>query len=405
MNNLRILNRTLAVMLVTVAVVAGLAAVPGAQSGAAAPPAWDRAPNLGEFSLLALANRERAATGVPPLVWNDDLGKAARFHSHDMVDNDCYQHSSCDGTAWNTRIRRYYGSYSALGENITLNGSPRRMHDDWMDSSGHRSNILGSSYREFGAGIAVGETNFGNWWRGTEDFGSRGGTVTIPPIPAGAVLAPADYSPTTWTWELLVNHYSATSADRAVSARAMVDGAPIALALRHGTAINGTWSGELRTPRFPTDCKRVYFEVTRASGATFRWPSSGDIGVGWTCFDALLPVPGFATGGTTTTTTTTVATTTTTRPAVGAPTVVIQSPQAGVVSGMVSIRASATDDGTVKTIEVYVDGKRLVRKQGGSAVRSWNSNSASVKPGPHTITVKAYDEQGNVGTSSVVVTK
>ncbi|MDZ4827671.1 MAG: Ig-like domain-containing protein, partial [Actinomycetota bacterium] len=101
----------------------------------------------------------------------------------------------------------------------------------------------------------------------------------------------------------------------------------------------------------------------------------------------------------------TVATTTTTRPAVGAPTVVIQSPQAGVVSGMVSIRASATDDGTVKTIEVYVDGKRLVRKQGGSAVRSWNSNSASVKPGPHTITVKAYDEQGNVGTSSVVVTK
>ncbi len=388
---------------------------PGATSDAAAPKPWERAPNLNEYSLLALANTTRAEPAVdgygqypavPPLAWNDDLGTAARWYIDDRITtNSCNPpepHSSCNGELWWRRINRFYSGYSALGENINAVGvGPRAHHLAWLGSPGHRGNILSPNYNEFGAATQVDRDGVLNPDPAIEDFGGRSG-AQIPVIPAGAVLFPEMWNQSQWDWDLLVNYYRPGQAPTRVDA--YVDGVPQPLTLIAGTNTQGSWGGTLRTSSSAQQpCRLVHFEI-RSGGATFRWPAAGDIRVGhWSnCWDPFAPLGSAAPPPTTTTTT---ASTTTTRPGVGAPTVVILKPLAGGVSGVVQIRATATDDGIVKTIEVYVDNKRLVRKQGGSVTRAWDTRPARVASGPHTITVKAYDNEGNVGTTSVVVTK
>jgi hypothetical protein len=75
------------------------------------------------------------------------------------------------------------------------------------------------------------------------------------------------------------------------------------------------------------------------------------------------------------------------------------------VAKTVMITAHATDDGAVVRVEVYVDDKRLMTRKASSIARGWNAGQASVARGPHVITVKAYDDTGNVGTASITVTK
>jgi len=85
------------------------------------------------------------------------------------------------------------------------------------------------------------------------------------------------------------------------------------------------------------------------------------------------------------------------------PTVTITSPLAGAhITG--NIRVVATAPGAVR-MELWVDGRMLGRHEGGTFSRQWTASSASVKPGAHTITVKAYDSAGHVGAASVTVTK
>jgi hypothetical protein len=87
------------------------------------------------------------------------------------------------------------------------------------------------------------------------------------------------------------------------------------------------------------------------------------------------------------------------------PVVTIESPGASIVRKAVTIRANARDNTKVAAMEVWVDGKRLLRKAGNTITRQWMANASSVKAGKHTITVKAYDDEGNVGTQTVTVTK
>ena len=87
----------------------------------------------------------------PPYVWNDDLAKAARFHTWDMITHNCAQHDSCNGEAWWRRVRRFYPGSFSLGENIGA-GAPPAAHTGWMESPDHRAEILSASHREFGSG-------------------------------------------------------------------------------------------------------------------------------------------------------------------------------------------------------------------------------------------------------------
>jgi hypothetical protein len=370
--------------------------VPGnAYTSAAA--GYNRAPNEAEYSLLALANMARADKPLKPYVWNDDLALAARFHTWDMLTHDCFQHDSCNGELWAKRIGRYY-PFGSTGENIG-GGPPWLAHDAWMGSPGHRAAILGG-FTEFGGGGMVDEFKTSD---ATEDFGYRN-DVTIPAIPSGTVLEPRFWegseNGSVWHWQLLVNFYDASGKTPA-NVKAFVDGAPVSLSRIAGTNANGTWSAFVNAPGYTQNpfglpapyCKRVHYEITRNDGQVFRYPQTDDIGLGRApgCEFRAPHGSGGPVGP---------------PPTGGAPTVTISSPaNHATVSGTVTIQASATDDTKVKTVEIYIDGRRAITRHALPVTRKWNASARSVRPGTHTITVKAYDDQGNVGARTVTVTK
>lgn len=89
-----------------------------------------------------------------------------------------------------------------------------------------------------------------------------------------------------------------------------------------------------------------------------------------------------------------------------APVATITSPVSGaVVSGKVSVNGSATDNVGVTELDLYIDGILKTTSISGSLTYNWNTNGNSVKKGQHTITIKAYDAAGNVGTATSTVTK
>lgn len=257
------------------------------------------APDAGELALLAFCNESRSKAGLPPLVWNSGLGQAARAHSTDMAERGCYQHSSCNGQSWSTRISKYYPLWSALGENIALgSSSPRDLHDDWMASPGHRANILGASFSEFGAGIALAETNFGLWAYATEDFGNRGAITpaSIPTMPSGGIAPRIGGSEAR---ELIVNYYHHDGgAPKAV--RALVGTSCVNLGKTAGAAANGSY-GVSRTFT-GSGCVPVVFEAIRSDGVRLRWPEDKAILVGvgaggYYCAETTTAVPTQDCGG------------------------------------------------------------------------------------------------------------
>jgi len=231
-----------------------------------------------------------------PLVWNDGLGRAARAHSDDMIANGCFQHDSCNGESWATRIGRYYPWY-ALGENIAMGlNDPRSLHEGWMASGPHRSNILGS-FSEFGGGIVLGNTAFGLFAYATADFGDRGAVPlsAIPTLPAGGASPRLGIDATR---ELFVNYYHSAGAPQSV--RALVGSQCVDLSRTAGTATSGTWG--IDHTFLESGCVPVLFEAIRADGVRVRWPDGVAIVVGigqsgLSCPDTTTAVPTQDCGG------------------------------------------------------------------------------------------------------------
>lgn len=126
------------------------------------------APASPETAVLTLVNRERAAAGCPALRWSRHLGTAARLHSVDMAERNYFSHTSLDGRSPADRMRAQ-GYSRPGGENI---GAGYRTAEaavkGWMDSSGHRANILDCRYTALGVGVGTGG-RWGVYW--TQNFG------------------------------------------------------------------------------------------------------------------------------------------------------------------------------------------------------------------------------------------
>jgi hypothetical protein len=223
--------------------------------------------------LLVLANQARQAANVPPLIWNDDLAEAALAHSEDLAAHggNCDLHNSCNGEVWYKRVQRYYPAWVALGENVATSVSdPQILHDGWMSSAGHRANILNSNVSDFGAGIALGQTNFGKLAFATEDFGSRGmmSASAYPALPGGSVqpLSGDDAQR-----DLAVTFYSASGgAPQAV--RALVGNGCVNLSLQAGKATYGTYGASRSFTG--SGCVPVVFEAIKADGSRQRFPKN-----------------------------------------------------------------------------------------------------------------------------------
>ncbi len=138
-----------------------------------------------EQQVLDLVNTARANNGLPPYKRVTALDNAARYHSADMGQDNYFDHNTYDRVGGNlvyvcdtwTRIGTYYTG--AMGENIAAGYStPQAVMNGWMNSSGHRANILSTNNWEIGIGYATtsGSTYYAYW---TQDFGRRSGVYPL----------------------------------------------------------------------------------------------------------------------------------------------------------------------------------------------------------------------------------
>ncbi|MFF5445597.1 CAP domain-containing protein [Streptomyces sp. NPDC012888] len=117
--------------------------------------------------VVALVNVERAKAGCPALTVNAKLTAAAQGHSKDMAAHGNMSHTGSDGSDPGTRITRAGYAWSTYGENVAYGyGTPEQVMAGWMNSPGHRRNILNCSFKEIGVGLA----QPGNYW--TQNFGA-----------------------------------------------------------------------------------------------------------------------------------------------------------------------------------------------------------------------------------------
>lgn len=118
-----------------------------------------------EKQVVALVNEQRAANGLQPLTLSTALSNAARTKSQDMHDHHYFAHESPTYGSPFEMLTSFGISYRTAGENIAMGyATPEAVMNAWMNSSGHRANILNASYTQIGIGYVAS----GNYW--TQEF-------------------------------------------------------------------------------------------------------------------------------------------------------------------------------------------------------------------------------------------
>ncbi|WP_019637810.1 CAP domain-containing protein [Paenibacillus fonticola] len=108
-----------------------------------------------ELQVLDLTNSFRVNKGLKPLIWNEKAAVAARLHSEDMGVRDFFAHRNPDGKSVGDRMAAQgLTKFKAIGENIAAgHTSAIDAHYGWLNSLGHRNNMLTSDYTALGVGV------------------------------------------------------------------------------------------------------------------------------------------------------------------------------------------------------------------------------------------------------------
>lgn len=108
-----------------------------------------------EDQVIQLVNVERSKIGVPSLAKNNQLTDVARTKSEDLITNNYFSHNSpVYGSPFNM-LDTFGISYNAAAENIASGQrTSEEVMNTWMNSTGHRANILSSNYNQIGVGVA-----------------------------------------------------------------------------------------------------------------------------------------------------------------------------------------------------------------------------------------------------------
>lgn len=119
----------------------------------AAPTAATSSESAMEQEVLALVNEVRAENGLSALTWAEDIAEIARAHSADMINRSFFSHTNPDGESPFDRLKSNGISYNAAAENIAYGQrTAEAVMESWMNSSGHRANILNKNVKEIGIG-------------------------------------------------------------------------------------------------------------------------------------------------------------------------------------------------------------------------------------------------------------
>ena len=109
-----------------------------------------------EDEVTSLINKERAKAGCGTVQTDERMRAAGRAHSADMAKNNYFSHTGRDGSSFVDRLSRAgYPKEGAAGENIAYGyGTAQAVVNGWMNSDGHRRNILNCSAKSTGVGLA-----------------------------------------------------------------------------------------------------------------------------------------------------------------------------------------------------------------------------------------------------------
>ncbi|GIH49483.1 Uncharacterized conserved protein YkwD, contains CAP (CSP/antigen 5/PR1) domain [Microbispora rosea] len=145
------------------------ASAPASAAPSASPTSGSAVGTAIENEVVRLTNVERAKAGCGPLKHDPRLRTAAYAHSADMSAKDYFDHTSKDGRSFADRITAAGYTWRAAAENIAKGyGTAQAVVQGWMNSPGHRQNILNCNYTDIGVGyVAAG----GPYW--TQDFGRQ----------------------------------------------------------------------------------------------------------------------------------------------------------------------------------------------------------------------------------------
>ena len=117
-----------------------------------------------EQQVVNLVNQERAAAGLSALTVNAKLAGMAEKKAEDLRDNHYFDHNSPVYGSPFDMMRQFGISYKSAGENIAKGQrTPEEVMNGWMNSPGHRANILNSSYTEIGVGYVTDGSGTGYW--------------------------------------------------------------------------------------------------------------------------------------------------------------------------------------------------------------------------------------------------
>lgn len=114
----------------------------------------------GEFAsfqkeVLRLVNVERSKMGLKELTLNTELSRVATLKSQDMIDKNYFSHTSPTYGSPFDMMKKFNISYRTAGENIAMGQkTPAQVVEAWMNSEGHRANILNANYTDLGVGVA-----------------------------------------------------------------------------------------------------------------------------------------------------------------------------------------------------------------------------------------------------------
>ncbi|MGI5248867.1 CAP domain-containing protein [Actinacidiphila glaucinigra] len=136
---------------------------------AAQPPRSDDGEDSVVEQIVRLVNEERASAGCRPVTLEERLTEAAQDYTDVMARSGVLSHTGPDGSTMAGRVEAAGYQWSTLGENIAVGQrTAAAVMDAWMNSEGHRANILNCSFEQIGVGVNT--SSNGPWW--TQDFGT-----------------------------------------------------------------------------------------------------------------------------------------------------------------------------------------------------------------------------------------
>jgi uncharacterized protein YkwD len=144
--------------------------------------------NSFDIQMLCAVNAERRKAGLKALGLDPNLTKAAVSHSQYQARTRKMSHTGQGGSSPSTRIKQSGFKARSSGENVAYGyKGVKEVMKTWMNSPGHRANILGKDYTMFGSGVA----NAGSTPYYTQDFGSDGSPARNVPKCDGSDYAPS----------------------------------------------------------------------------------------------------------------------------------------------------------------------------------------------------------------------